>query len=93
MTSSESRTEEKARSGLPASPHWAEVAPSVKMRLNFQRLPLSMGNQKGQFLLHVPRQVVIRAHQEQLDEMAELDFKEETLMAQMESDVSSHMSY
>lgn len=47
-----------------------------------------MGNQKGQFLLHVPRQVVIRAHQEQLDEMAELDFKEETLMAQMESDVS-----
>ncbi|KAK1334374.1 hypothetical protein QTO34_005378 [Cnephaeus nilssonii] len=29
------------------------------------------------------RQVVIRAHQEQLDEMAELGFKEETLMSQL----------
>ncbi|XP_076419599.1 kinesin-like protein KIF24 isoform X2 [Peromyscus maniculatus bairdii] len=36
--------------------------------------------------LEQAQQVVIRAHQEQLDEMAELDFKEETLMAQMESD-------
>uniref|UniRef100_A0A8C8TGU5 Kinesin family member 24 n=1 Tax=Peromyscus maniculatus bairdii TaxID=230844 RepID=A0A8C8TGU5_PERMB len=35
--------------------------------------------------LEQAQQVVIRAHQEQLDEMAELDFKEETLMAQMES--------
>lgn len=33
--------------------------------------------------------MIIRAHQEQLDEMAELDFKEETLMTQMESNVSS----
>lgn len=47
-----------------------------------------MGNQKGQFLPHVPRQVIIRAHQEQLDEMAELDFKEETLITQMDSNVS-----
>ncbi|EPY82746.1 kinesin family member 24 [Camelus ferus] len=31
----------------------------------------------------LPRQVVIRAHQEQLDEMAELGFKEETLMSQL----------
>lgn len=31
------------------------------------------------------QQVIIRAHQEQLDEMAELDFKEETLMTQMDS--------
>lgn len=31
------------------------------------------------------QQVIIRAHQEQLDEMAELDFKEETLMTQMYS--------
>lgn len=29
--------------------------------------------------------MIIRAHQEQLDEMAELDFKEETLMSQMDS--------
>lgn len=29
--------------------------------------------------LLLPRQVVIQAHQEQLDEMAELGFKEETL--------------
>lgn len=48
-----------------------------------------MRNQKGHFLSHVPRQVIIRAHQEQLDEMAELDFKEETLMTQMDSNVSS----
>lgn len=60
----------------------------MEMRLNFQRLSLSMGNQKGQFLPHVPRQVIIHAHQEQLDEMAELDFKEETLMTQMDSNVS-----
>ncbi|XP_021490118.1 kinesin-like protein KIF24 isoform X1 [Meriones unguiculatus] len=31
------------------------------------------------------QQVIIRAHQEQLDEMAKLDFKEETLMTQMDS--------
>lgn len=31
----------------------------------------------------VSRQVVIRAHQEQLDEMAKLGFKEETLMSQL----------
>ncbi|XP_028634946.1 kinesin-like protein KIF24 [Grammomys surdaster] len=31
------------------------------------------------------QQVILRAHQEQLDEMAELDFKEETLMTQMDS--------
>ncbi|XP_021077792.1 kinesin-like protein KIF24 [Mus pahari] len=31
------------------------------------------------------QQVIIRAHKEQLDEMAELDFKEETLMTQMDS--------
>lgn len=60
----------------------------MEMRLNFQRLSLSMGNQKGQFLPHVPRQVIIRAHHEQLDEMAELDFKEETLITQMDSNVS-----
>lgn len=47
-----------------------------------------MGNQKGQFLPYVPRQAVIRAHQEQLDEMAELDFREDTLMTQMDSNVS-----
>ncbi|KAL6060757.1 hypothetical protein STEG23_024685, partial [Scotinomys teguina] len=35
--------------------------------------------------LEQAQQVVIRAHQEQLDEMAELDFKEETLMTQMDS--------
>lgn len=37
----------------------------------------------------VPRQVVIRAHQEQLDEMAELGFKEETLMSQLAPNVSA----
>lgn len=37
----------------------------------------------------VPRQVVIRAHQEQLDKMAELVFKEETLMSQLALHVSS----
>ncbi|XP_052032228.1 kinesin-like protein KIF24 [Apodemus sylvaticus] len=31
------------------------------------------------------QQVIIRAHQQQLDKMAELDFKEETLMSQMDS--------
>ncbi|XP_059780559.1 kinesin-like protein KIF24 isoform X2 [Balaenoptera ricei] len=31
----------------------------------------------------IPRQVLIRAHQEQLDEMAKLGFKEETLMSQL----------
>ncbi|XP_036035093.1 kinesin-like protein KIF24 [Onychomys torridus] len=36
--------------------------------------------------LQQAQQVVIRAHQEQLDEMAGLDLKEETLVAQMESD-------
>lgn len=36
----------------------------------------------------VPRQVVIRAHQEQLDKMAELGFKEETLMSQLALNVS-----
>lgn len=60
----------------------------MEMRLNVQRLSLSMRNQKDSFLQHVPRQVIIRAHQEQLDEMAELDFKEETLMTQMDSNVS-----
>ncbi|XP_052571394.1 kinesin-like protein KIF24 [Peromyscus californicus insignis] len=35
--------------------------------------------------LEQAQQVVLHAHQEQLDEMAELDLKEETLMAQMES--------
>ena len=33
--------------------------------------------------------MIIRAHKEQLDEMAELDLKEETLMTQMDSNVSS----
>ena len=59
----------------------------MEMRLSVQRLTLSMRNQNS-FLQHVPRQVIIRAHQEQLDEMAELDFKEETLMSQMDSNVS-----
>lgn len=36
----------------------------------------------------VSRQVVIRAHQEQLDEMAKLGFKEETLMSQLALNVS-----
>lgn len=36
----------------------------------------------------VPRQVVIQAHQEQLDEMAKLGFKEETLMNQLAPNVS-----
>jgi len=36
----------------------------------------------------LPRQVVIQAHQEQLDEMAELGFKEETLMSQLAPTVS-----
>ena len=36
----------------------------------------------------VPRQVLIRAHQEQLDEMAKLGFKEETLMSQLAPNVS-----
>ena len=36
----------------------------------------------------VPRQVVIQAHREQLDEMAELGFKEETLMSQLAATVS-----
>nr|BAC86074.1 unnamed protein product [Homo sapiens] len=35
--------------------------------------------------LEQAQQVVIRAHQEQLDEMAELGFKEETLMSQLAS--------
>lgn len=38
--------------------------------------------------LLVPRQVVIRAHQEQLHEMAKLGFKEETLMSQLAPNVS-----
>lgn len=36
----------------------------------------------------IPRQAVIQAHQEQLDEMAELGFKEETLMSQLVPNVS-----
>lgn len=36
----------------------------------------------------VSRQVVIQAHQEQLDEMAKLGFKEETLMNQLAPNVS-----
>lgn len=40
-------------------------------------------------LSDVSRQVVIRAHQEQLDEMAELGFKEETLMSQLAPNVSA----
>lgn len=61
----------------------------MEMRLNVQRLSPSMRNQKDSSLKHIPRQVIIRAHQEQLDEMAELDFKEESLMTQMDSSVSS----
>uniref|UniRef100_A0A8D2EZP3 Kinesin family member 24 n=1 Tax=Theropithecus gelada TaxID=9565 RepID=A0A8D2EZP3_THEGE len=38
-----------------------------------------------QHTLEQAQQVVIRAHQEQLDEMAELGFKEETLMSQLAS--------
>ncbi|XP_053426362.1 kinesin-like protein KIF24 [Nycticebus coucang] len=38
-----------------------------------------------QLTLKQAQQVVIQAHQEQLDEMAELGFKEETLMSQMAS--------
>lgn len=41
------------------------------------------------FLSGLPRHMVVRAHQEQLDEMAELGFKEETLMTQLASKVSS----
>lgn len=37
----------------------------------------------------VSRQVVIQAHQDQLDEMAELGFKEETLMSQLAPNVSA----
>lgn len=42
-----------------------------------------------QFLSGFLRQVVIRAHREQLDEIAELGFKEETLVSQLASHVSS----
>lgn len=41
------------------------------------------------FLSGVSRQVVIHAHQEQLDEMAKLGFREETLISQLSSNVSS----
>lgn len=37
----------------------------------------------------VSRQAVIRAHQDQLDEMAELGFKEEMLMRQLAPNVSA----
>lgn len=46
------------------------------------------GPEVHSILSGVPRQVVIRAHQEQLDEMAELGFKEETLMSQLAPNVS-----
>lgn len=54
------------------------------MGLNSRKLPRRDGRPRGsQHPFGVSRQVVIRAHQEQLDEMAELGFKEETLMSQV----------
>ncbi|CAO2580477.1 Kinesin-like protein KIF24 [Lemmus lemmus] len=52
------------------------VVPSCSLKASGTLCPLT---------LEQAQQVIIRAHQEQLDEMAELDFKEETLMTQMDS--------
>lgn len=60
------------------------------MGLNSRKLPRRDGRPRGsQHPFGVSRQVVIRAHQEQLDEMAELGFKEETLMSQVAPNVSA----
>ena len=53
------------------------------MRLSSRKLPKRDGRPRLTASLLLPRQVVIQAHQEQLDEMAELGFKEETLMSQL----------
>ncbi|KAK2499864.1 hypothetical protein MC885_011634 [Smutsia gigantea] len=51
---------------------------------NAQKLPRrTEGPEDHSVSSGIPRQVVIQAHQEQLDEMAELGFKEETLMSQL----------
>lgn len=58
--------------------------------LNSRELPRRDGRPRGSPRpLGVSRQVVIRAHQEQLDEMAELSFKEEALMSQLARNVSA----
>uniref|UniRef100_A0A8C2LFY1 Kinesin family member 24 n=1 Tax=Cricetulus griseus TaxID=10029 RepID=A0A8C2LFY1_CRIGR len=49
------------------------VVPSCSLKASGTHCPLTL------------EQAVIRAHQEQLDEMAELDFREDTLMTQMDS--------
>ncbi|MEJ1277052.1 kinesin family member 24 [Cricetulus griseus] len=52
------------------------VVPSCSLKASGTHCPLT---------LEQAQQAVIRAHQEQLDEMAELDFREDTLMTQMDS--------
>ncbi|XP_041523523.1 kinesin-like protein KIF24 [Microtus oregoni] len=52
------------------------VVPSCSLKASGTLCPLT---------LEQAQQVIIRAHQEQLDEMAELNFKEETLITQMDS--------
>ncbi|XP_004678088.1 PREDICTED: kinesin-like protein KIF24 [Condylura cristata] len=66
-------------------PHYNEDVAWLKHRPSCSAKPGSpkMAGMLGQPTLGHAQQVVIRAHQEQLDEMAELVFKEETLMSRL----------
>lgn len=58
------------------------------MSLGSQEASQVVGSQKVDRIPLVSRQVIIRAHRDQLDEMAELGFKEETLISQLAPHVS-----